>query len=36
MSCYYDYFVGACICEEKIEQIPLSQLFTFAMELLNV
>ncbi len=36
MSCYYDYFINACICEEKIEQIPVSEIIYFLVETFNV
>lgn len=36
MSCYYDYFINACVCEQQVENIPLSELFFYMIEIFNV
>ena len=36
MSCYYDFLMQACVCENKIENIPVSELIYFFIEVFNV
>ena len=35
MSCYYDYILQMCVCQQKIENVPVSEFFLFFQGVFN-